>query len=234
MKIGFTGLDLPEGKVKYQDEHLAALQAKDNPKKVSPFFAEFIRGEFVHVDAVAVAPDKLLDILILDMEKIETRLGRLAEGAAAEAAEKELLQKCLAAVEAETPLCDVSFSEEAKKLLRAAALPSFKPVVRLAPETDPNTVIARVLEKSGLMFFYTTGPKESHAWLVPKDTDIVTCAAKIHSDLARGFIKGDVVSFTDYMECHSFNDCRSKGRVRMVDRDYAVQPNEIIEIRFNV
>ena len=84
------------------------------------------------------------------------------------------------------------------------------------------------------MFFYTSGASESHAWLVPKGSDIVFCASRIHSDLARGFIKGDVVSYDDYMSCHNFNDCKSKGVARMVDRDYIVQPNEIIEIRFNV
>jgi ribosome-binding ATPase YchF (GTP1/OBG family) len=84
------------------------------------------------------------------------------------------------------------------------------------------------------MFFYTSGPKESHAWLVEKGSEIIACAEKIHSDLARGFIKGDVVCFEDYMNCHNFNDCKSKGLARLVDRDYIVQPNEIIEIRFNV
>ena len=63
---------------------------------------------------------------------------------------------------------------------------------------------------------------------------IITCASKIHSDLARGFIKGDVVAYEDYMNCHNFNECKSKGVAKMVDKEYIVQPNEIIEIRFNV
>ena len=84
------------------------------------------------------------------------------------------------------------------------------------------------------MFFYTSGPSESHAWLVPLGSDIVFCASKIHSDLARGFIKGDVVAYEDYMNYHNFNECKSKGVAKMVDKEYIVQPNEIIEIRFNV
>ena len=84
------------------------------------------------------------------------------------------------------------------------------------------------------MFFYTSGPSESHAWLVPLNSDIVFCASKIPSDLARGFIKGDVVSYNDYMNYHNFNECKSKGVAKVVDKDYIVQPNEIIEIRFNV
>ena len=84
------------------------------------------------------------------------------------------------------------------------------------------------------MFFYTSGPSETHAWIVPIGSDIVFCASKIHSDLARGFIKGDVVSYDDYMNCHNFNECKSKGVAKMVDKDYIVKSNEIIEIRFNV
>ena len=47
MKIGFTGLDLPEGKSKYNDPVLNALSDKDKPKKISPFFAQFIKDEYI-------------------------------------------------------------------------------------------------------------------------------------------------------------------------------------------
>ena len=94
--------------------------------------------------------------------------------------------------------------------------------------------IANLINADKSEIIFTSGATESHAWLVPAGSDIVTCASKIHSDLARGFIKGDVVPYEDYMNCHNFNECKSKGFDKMVDRDYIVQPNEIIEIRFNV
>lgn len=229
MKIGFTGIDLPEGKTKYKDEGLIALEMKDKPKKVSPFFAEFIRDEFVQSDVIVIHESNILDLLILDMEKIEARLARSTDDE-----EKALMAKCLENLENEIPLCEVEFNEEEEKILNAIAPCSFKPVVKIGDNVDANTIITLALEKADYMFFYTSGPKESHAWLVKKGSDIITCAAKIHNDLARGFIKGDVVSFEDYMKCHNFNDCKSKGLVRLVDRDYIIQPNEIIEIRFNI
>lgn len=229
MKIGFTGIDLPEGKIKYRDETLIALEEKDKAKKVSPFFAEFIKDEFIQSDAIVVPRSKVLDLLILDMEKIETRLSKLEEGN-----EKALMTKCMELLEQEKPLCDVDFNDEERKIMIATAPISFKPVVQIEGTEDINTIIALALEKANYMFFYTSGPKESHAWLVEKGSEIIACAEKIHSDLARGFIKGDVVSFGDYMNCHNFNDCKSKGLAKLVDRDYIVQPNEIIEIRFNV
>lgn len=229
MKIGFTGIDLQEGKTKYKDETLIALETKDKAKKVSPFFAEFIKDEFVQSDVIVVPKNNILDLLILDMDKIEARLSKLDEGD-----EKSLMTKCMELLEQETPLCDVEFNDEEMEMMAALAPISFKPIVQIEGSEDLNTIIKLALDKANCMFFYTSGPKESHAWLVNKGSEIITCAEKIHSDLARGFIKGDVVSFEDYMKCHNFNDCKSKGVAKLVNRDYIVQPNEIIEIRFNV
>ena len=229
MIIGITGLDLPEGKTKYKDEKLIDLVAKDKAKKVVPFFAEFIKDEFVQSDAIVVPRSNILDLLILDMDKIETRLSKLDDGD-----EKSLMTKCMELLEQETPLCDVDFNDEEMELLIATAPISFKPIVQIEGSEDINTIIFSALEKANHMFFYTSGPKESHAWLIQKGSEIIACAEKIHSDLARGFIKGHVVSYEDYMDCHNFNDCKSKGVAKMVDRDYIVQPNDIIEIRFNV
>ncbi len=229
MKIGFTGIDLPEGKTKYKDEKLIALETKDKAKKVVPFFAEFIKDEFVQSDAIVVPRSNILDLLILDMDKIENRLLKLEDGN-----EKSLMTKCMELLEQETPLCDVDFNDEEREILIATAPISFKPIVQIEGDEDINSIIFLALEKANQMFFYTSGPKESHSWLIQKDSEIIACAERIHSDLARGFIKGDVVSFDDYMNCHNFNDCKAKGVAKMVDRDHIVQPNDIIEIRFNV
>ncbi len=229
MKIGFTGIDLPEGKTKYKDEKLIALETKDKAKKVIPFFAEFIKDEFVQSEAIVIPRSNILDLLILDMDKFETRLLKLEDGN-----EKSLMTKCMELLEQETPLCDVDFNDEEREILIATAPISFKPIVQIEGSEDINTIISLALEKANYMFFYTSGPKESHSWLIQKGSEIIACAKKIHSDLARGFIKGDIVSFEDYMNCHNFNDCKSKGVAKMVDRDHIVQPNDIIEIRFNV
>ena len=229
MKIGFTGIELQEGKVKFNDKNLIALEKKDKPKKITPFFAEFIQDELVHVEAIIIPAENILDLLIFDIEKIETRLSRTDNDA-----EKALLQKALQNLEEEIPLCDAGFTKEEAATALSADPYSLKPVIQISGDESSDELIEKALEKSGQMFFYTTGPTESHAWLVKKGSDIITCAAKIHSDLARGFIKGDVVSFNDYLDCHNFNECKSKGVAKVVDRDHIVKPNDIIEIRFNV
>ena len=230
MKIGYKGLNLPEGKLKYNDEILLALEAKFEPKKVSPYFFEFIPGEFEKCDAVAIASDNILDLLIMDMEKLETRLERGATGE-----ERVLIERCLEALEIETPICDFDFSEAERPLMRNLAPLSLKAVkIYSEPNPAPNDVCADILDKSGHMFFYTAGKPEVHAWFAEKGSDAVTCAGKIHSDLARGFIKAEVVSFEDFKDCHNFNDAKSKGLVKLVDKDYEIHHGDIIEIRFNV
>jgi ribosome-binding ATPase YchF (GTP1/OBG family) len=229
LKIGFSGLELPEGKIKYNDKILDALSTKDNPKKVSPFYVDFIPNEFDRCDVIVIAKDTILDLLIYDMEKIETRMTRLTD-----ADETTILQKCLDNLEAEVPISDLHLTRHEFSVVSKAAPFSLKPVIQIEGTADIDDIITMALDRADLMFFYTSGPSESHAWLVERHSDIVSCAATIHTDLARGFIKGDVVSFEEYMSCHSFNEAKAKGVARLTNRDYVVQPGEIIEIRFNV
>jgi ribosome-binding ATPase YchF (GTP1/OBG family) len=229
MKIGYHGCNVSEGKVKFNDPRMKLLVDKCQPKKVSPYYVEFIRDEYAQVEAVVIGKAAVLDLLILDIEKVEGRLERAENDA-----EKALLQRCIGALEAEQPLCDLDVAAAEKESLNAMGLFSAKPVVVLDSEEEADRVIERCLEKAGIVFFYTCGPKEVHAWAVAKDADIVTCAGKIHTDLARGFIKGDIAHFEDFMSCHNWNDCQKKGLIKVVDRDYTIQSGDVIEIRFAV
>jgi SAM-dependent methyltransferase len=223
------GLDLPEGKVKYHDDKFVELVKKCDPLKVTPFYVEFIQDDFVHADAFVVAADKVLDLLILDMEKLEGRRDR-----AEDAVEKNLLTKSLEMLEAEEPLCNGVFSLEELTLLKALAPLSLKPTLVLSEPLEVNEIITRVLAKAGTVFFYTVGKKEVHAWPVPRHADIVTCAGKIHTDLARGFIKADIVKYDDFVNVFNMQEARDKKLVHLVDRDYHIEDGDIVEIRFNV
>ena len=229
MIIGFSGIDLPQGKIKFHDQKLITLVNKDNPKKISPYFFEFVLDNFIQSFAIIVPKDKILDILIYDMEKIENRMQRISNPI-----EIKLMEKCMNYLDQEILLCDISFNDSEKELLKLLSLISMKPIVLLKGDEEINNIIFLAIEKADYMFFYTSGIQESHSWFVPKGSDIISCAAKIHTDLARGFIKGDVVKYQDYLEYHNFNECKTKGVAKMVDKDYIVNPHEVIEIRFNI
>ena len=74
MKIAYTGLDLPPGKVRYNDKIFVDLAEKFQPAKASPYYFELLLDDYEAGSAIAIANDSLLDLLILDMEKIESRL----------------------------------------------------------------------------------------------------------------------------------------------------------------
>ena len=156
MKICFMGLELPEGKVKYQDERVIALDKKFEPKKVTPFYAEFIKEDCQQGDAFLVSRDKCPGyLLILDMEKLETRLNRTADDR-----EKELLSRCLGYLEKELPLCDVDFSEGELALLKPLAPLSLKPTVMVEGQPGVNNAIEQVLHKAGSPPFFTLRTKK--------------------------------------------------------------------------
>ena len=107
MKIGYAGLELPEGKVKFEDPLVDLLVEKEKPKKVEPYYAEMIPNEFEHVHVIAVATENMLDVLIIDMEKCESQIAQ-----AEDETKKALVQRCLDHLENEKPICDLDLSEE--------------------------------------------------------------------------------------------------------------------------
>ncbi len=230
MKIAYTGLNLPEGKVKYNGRIFKDLAVKFQPAKSSPYYFEFLPEDYEAAHAIAIASDRVLDLLILDMDKIEGRLSR-----AKDPAEKRVLGKCLAHIEGEKPICDLYLDDSERGIVKALGLLSFKPTVVFEDTSLEATAVCRALmKKAGMMFFYTAGRQEVHAWFVHKGADAVTCAGKIHSDLALGFIKAEFVDCDDMMTAHNMNDARSRGLTKLVDRNYAIPENTILEIRFNV
>jgi ribosome-binding ATPase len=86
----------------------------------------------------------------------------------------------------------------------------------------------------GLMTFLTAGEKEARAWPIPKGTKAPKAAGTIHSDLERGFIRAEIVSYDDYVEYASMEAMRAAGRVRSEGREYVMQEGDVVNFRFNV
>jgi ribosome-binding ATPase len=96
-------------------------------------------------------------------------------------------------------------------------------------------VLARVgFDTLGLQTYLTAGPKESRAWTIKRGATAPEAAGVIHTDFQRGFIKAEIVSYTDLMEAGSMAAARSAGKVRMEGKDYIMQDGDVVEFRFNV
>ena len=86
----------------------------------------------------------------------------------------------------------------------------------------------------GLMSFLTAGEPEVRAWTIKKGTKAPQAAGKIHSDIERGFIKAEVISFDELMKCGSMVTAKEKGLVRQEGKDYIMQDGDIVLFKFNV
>lgn len=103
--------------------------------------------------------------------------------------------------------------------------------------TEPGRerLIGQAYRLLGLISFFTCGPDEVRAWTLNDGDNAVDAAGAIHSDLARGFIRAQVVAFDDYRNHNnSFDECRKAGCLRLEGKEYLVKDGDIIEIRFNV
>ena len=86
----------------------------------------------------------------------------------------------------------------------------------------------------GLISFFTVGKDEVRAWTIKEGTTALKAAGVIHSDIERGFIRAEVVSYDDLVSLGSYGACQKAGKVRLEGKDYVVKDGDIIHFRFNV
>jgi GTP-binding protein YchF len=86
----------------------------------------------------------------------------------------------------------------------------------------------------GLMSFLTAGEKEVRAWTIPQGTRAQQAAGTIHSDIERGFIRAEVISYDDLMRAGSHVVAREQGLMRLEGKDYIMQEGDVVHFRFNV
>lgn len=93
--------------------------------------------------------------------------------------------------------------------------------------------LARIgFDTLGLQTYLTAGPKESRAWTIGKGWKAPQAAGVIHTDFEKGFIKAEVVSFADLVECGSIAEARAKGKARIEGKDYVMNDGDVVEFRF--
>ena len=95
---------------------------------------------------------------------------------------------------------------------------------------DRDAVLRAVYYGMGLEVFFTVGEDECRAWGVPRGADAVTGAAQIHTDLARGFVRAEVVSYEDFRRVGSMKEAKTKGVYRLEGKTYIVHDGDIMHI----
>ena len=97
-----------------------------------------------------------------------------------------------------------------------------------------DKVVKTSYDLLGLMSFLTAGEPEVRAWTIKKGTKAPGAAGKIHSDIERGFIRAEVVSYNDLIKEGSMVACKEKGLVRSEGKEYIMQDGDVVLFRFNV
>jgi ribosome-binding ATPase YchF (GTP1/OBG family) len=210
--------------------------------------------------AVPVGPQDLdnleLELLVADRDHVERRLERVARQAKSGdpklRAEVTELERVLAHVEGGGSLRDYDGSlppeleplttkpllvvEGVDLALEAelAELPDEEAAQFREGESALETIVRRLFEALDLISFFTASDKETRAWTLRRGQTALDAAAVVHSDIARGFIRAEVIRWDALVECGSHAEARRRGLERVEGKAYVVQDGDVLNIRFNV
>ena len=97
-----------------------------------------------------------------------------------------------------------------------------------------GNMIKSAYKMLGLMSFLTAGEKEVRAWTIPVGTKAPKAAGEIHTDIERGFIRAEIISYEDLVNCGSRKAAAEKGLARLEGKEYIMQEGDVVDFRFNV
>jgi hypothetical protein len=201
-----------------------------------------------------------LELLVADRDHVERRLERVAKQAKSGdpklRAEVEELERLLAHLEAGSSLADwerplpegleplttkplvplVNGPDgiDAKLEAELAELPEEEAAAFREGPSALDEVVGRLFEAVDLITFLTASDKETRAWTLQRGGTALDAAAQIHSDIARGFIRCEVIHWDDLVEYGTHAAARKVGKERLEGKGYVVQDGDVLNIRFNV
>jgi ribosome-binding ATPase YchF (GTP1/OBG family) len=110
-----------------------------------------------------------------------------------------------------------------------------KSIVCVSPQEgeDPNAILARAVKESGFISFFTTGEKETRAWLIKKGVNAWEASGAIHSDIQKGFIRAEIISLDDFISCGGETAAKQAGKMRLEGKEYVMQDGDLTNFRFN-
>lgn len=232
MKI--SAISLPElnvGKHNIKDPRLDQVDSITRAKKKTYVQVEVVaEDQAADCDALLVTKDSAMDLVLRDLEFVETRLSR-----ATEEAEKSLFSKLKAALEKEQFVNAAGLSEAEKTELVKYGLLTAKPVIvaTAADLEDLNGLLSKALKESGYISFFTTGEKDTRAWLIRRGETAWEASGAIHSDIQQGFIRAEIIGFDDFMQFQGETGAKQAGKMHLEQKDYIMQDCDLANFRFN-
>lgn len=139
-------------------------------------------------------------------------------------AKEENAQVTIISAKIEQEISELESEEEEKEFLEMIGLEN----------SGCDQVINDSYKTLNLISFLTTGEDETRAWTIKDGTKAVDAAGKIHTDIQRGFIKAEIVSYEDLVENGNMNAVKEKGLLRMEGKDYIMKDGDVTNFKFNV
>jgi ribosome-binding ATPase YchF (GTP1/OBG family) len=115
-----------------------------------------------------------------------------------------------------------------------AELPPEEAAAYREGESALGEVVRRLSEELDLISFFTAGDKETRAWTLQRGRTALDAAATVHTDIARGFIRCEVIRWDDLVEAGSHTEAARRGLQRLEGKTYVVQDGDVLNVRFNV
>jgi ribosome-binding ATPase YchF (GTP1/OBG family) len=225
--VGLTGL--PLGKHNIKDARLDEVHKLVEADKKAYAQLE-VAGEETLVDAdiLLTTADAFPDLLLKDMEFIETRMGRNPPEA-----EKAVLLKIQQQLEAGHGLRETKLSPDESSAIAAHGFTTAKPIVVAQPDESHDVLLVRALREAGYICFLTVGGKENRAWPIREGVTAVEAAGSIHTDLQKGFIRAEVISFDDLIQTGGETQAKRAGKLRLETKTYVMQDYDVVNFRFS-
>ena len=226
---GPTGIAL--GKHNVKDSRLdQADKLVEAKKKVYAQVDVVGAEEALKADAIVTSAESRLELVLQDLEFVETRLAHNPP-----AAEAAVLAKMKTALEAERFISCAGITPEEWQTTEAHAFLTAKPVVVGTAEElgQFDEFLPKVLSESGVICFLTVGGIENRAWPIKKGITAPEAAATIHTDLLKSFIRAEVIGWADFVAAGGEKQAKHAGKLRLEPRTYVVQDYDIVNFRVN-
>jgi hypothetical protein len=232
MKIALFGIaDIKTGKHNLKDPRLdQAHELVEADKKTQAQVDVIGPDELPDADVILASGPSKADLILQDLEFVETRLGREPQPE-----ERIVLEKLKARLEGEQFVRDAGLGALELQAVAAHSFCTAKPIVVAAPEElrQPETLLLRAFAEGGYLCFLTVGGKENRAWPIRKGTTAWEAAGSIHSDMQKGFIRAEVISFADFTAAGGETQAKRAGKLRLETKQYVIQDYDLVNFRFS-
>jgi len=232
MKIALFGIsDVKLGKHNLKDPRFDQADKMVTADKKTYAQVDVIGEDLLlEADAIVASPETKADLILKDLEFVETRLGREPQEA-----ERIVLERIKGLLESERFMFNSDLKPEELQAIAAHSFFTNKPITVKASDgaETPEALMVRAFQEAGYISFLTVGGKENRAWPLRKGMTAWDAAGSIHTDIQKGFIRAEIISFADFLEAGGETEAKRAGKLRLEQKPYVMQDYDLVNFRFN-